>query len=148
MDEKNLESREREAKINDSLASLHRKIDRRGFIYKLAGSIAGLLAFALIRPANGLGEIERAFAYPPGCDPPGETECSGCRSSGCPSGFEICTTHNDRCPQKQCIYPIGWWYSRDSKYKCYDCQQVLIGPPSCQAGYSNGGFQCGCAIAV
>lgn len=128
--------------IQKLAGNFSRKLSRKNFLERAAAGIAGIFAFALIKPASDAG-VAFAHSSTP-CYPPFGKFCSGCGSdSTCPSGFETCTSSNDYCWQGYCIYSSGWWYSASSssgKHKCRDCQYKSK-PLPCNGGNTD---QCGC----
>lgn len=128
----------KDEKMRLEMTSMHRKISRRGFLYKLASTAAAMLATVIIAPEKSL---KVAFAHGNPCYPPNGVYCTGCGSNGsCPTGFTYCTqTYNRGC--SSCPYPDGWWYSEggSSGHKCSDCISSIIGPILCTSTYL-----CGC----
>lgn len=130
-------------KMNTELSSIHRKLTRRGFLYKIATVSAAFIATILINPVGGLNS---AFAHGYACSPPNGTYCSSCKSNGdCPSGYLTCTNSTTQCYNSGwCVYATGWWYSGSSDgtkgHVCRDCVLDIIGPIDCD----DGGYMCGC----
>lgn len=132
--------------IQKFAGNFSRKLSRKNFLERTAAGIAGLFAFFLVKP---VGDVGIAFAHSSTpCYPPHGKYCSGCGSdSTCPTNFVTCTTANDACWQKQCIYDSGWWYSASSsqgRHKCRDCQYYML-PIPCNGGNTD---QCGCMSTI
>jgi hypothetical protein len=116
-------------KVQAFMSGIHRKMNRRNFVYKLAMGITATIATMLIKPIGGL---ETALAHGTACYPPHGQFCSGCTTSGgCPSGYVTCTSSNVYSDCKHlCPYSSGFWYSEGSNkgHICRDCKTTLYGP--------------------
>jgi hypothetical protein len=107
----------------------YRTLSRRAVVRGgLVSGTAGLAALAI-------GERPAAAAT---CDCGPTSRCSGCRSTGCPSGYSLCKgSGTSNCFNNQgfrCEWPSGSWVAcsgfgacHNGYQLCYDC----IGPGGC-----------------